>query len=232
MLTMSTHMTAGKIQPKGILGGMEIFKRVPAPAMAELERHAVEKRYNKHDPIFLEGDSAEHVWFVKNGHVKAVNHTTGGRCQTLCMVGSCGMFGTCCSFGAERYLCNSVAETDTTVVAIPMARFMETMAKYPMLGTSLVASLSQRLRRSKETQSFDQEPVETRILHILVNLVEEFGNTIPLTRREIAEMAGTTVETCIRTFSKLEDEGLVSSTRGKITVKDTRVLNERIEGSL
>jgi CRP/FNR family transcriptional regulator len=109
---------------------------------------------------------------------------------------------------------------------------METMAKYPMLGTSLVASLSQRLRRSKETQSFDQEPVETRILHILVNLVEEFGNTIPLTRREIAEMAGTTVETCIRTFSRLEDEGLVSSTRGKITVKDTQVLNDRIEGSL
>jgi CRP/FNR family transcriptional regulator len=73
-------------------------------------------------------------------------------------------------------------------------------------------------------QTFDQESVEKRILHILVNLVAEFGNTIPLTRREIAEMTGTTVETCIRTFSNLEKEGLVSSARGKITVKSVQDL--------
>jgi CRP/FNR family transcriptional regulator len=218
-----------KIQPKGLLDGMEIFKRIPAPAMAELERHAIERHYKKHDPIFLEGDPADFVWFVKSGHIKAVNHTTGGRCQTLCMVGSCGMFGTCCSFGAERYVCNSVAETDASVVAIPTAKFMEAMAKYPMLGTSLVSSLSQRLRRSKETQTFEQEPVEVRILHVLVNLVEEFGNTIPLTRREIAEMVGTTVETSIRTFSKLEEDKLVSTSRGRIVVKDLNALSARME---
>ena len=78
-------------------------------------------------------------------------------------------------------------------------------------------------------QTFDQESVEKRILHILVNLVAEFGNTIPLTRREIAEMTGTTVETCIRTFSNLEKEGLVSSARGKITVKSVRTLIDRQE---
>jgi len=71
--------------------------------------------------------------------------------------------------------------------------------------------------------------VEKRILHVLVNLVSEFGNTIPLTRREIAEMAGTTVETSIRTFSRLEEEGLVSTSRGRIMVKDGQKLRDRIE---
>ena len=42
-------------------------------------------------------------------------------------------------------------------------------------------------------------------------------------------MAGTTVETTIRTFSTLEKEGLVSSVRGKITVKDVRDLMARQE---
>jgi CRP/FNR family transcriptional regulator len=90
--------------------------------------------------------------------------------------------------------------------------------------------LSKRLRQSKDMQTFDQEPVEKRILHVLVNLVAEFGNTIPLTKREVAEMAGTTVETCIRTFSGLEKAGLVSGSRGKILVKSVQDLADRMEG--
>jgi CRP-like cAMP-binding protein len=80
-------------------------------------------------------------------------------------------------------------------------------------------------------QTFEQESVEKRILHVLADMVLEFGNTIPLTRREIAEMAGTTVETSIRTFSKLEGEGLVSTSRGRIFVRDGARLRDRVEGT-
>jgi CRP/FNR family transcriptional regulator len=80
-------------------------------------------------------------------------------------------------------------------------------------------------------QTFDQESVEKRTLHVLLSLVEEFGNTIPLTRKEIAEMVGTTVETSIRTFSRLEEEGLVSTSRGRIVIKDVKELEERMEAA-
>ncbi len=108
-----------------------------------------------------------------------------------------------------------------------MQDFLGLMDKYPEMSKAVVTQLSKRLRQAKDMQVFDQESVEKRILHILVNLVTEFGNTIPLTRREIAEMTGTTVETCIRTFSELEREGLVSSSRGKITVKSVQDLIKR-----
>jgi CRP-like cAMP-binding protein len=42
-------------------------------------------------------------------------------------------------------------------------------------------------------------------------------------------MSGTTVETSIRTFGVLEEDGLVSTSRGKIVVKDVRLLKDRIE---
>jgi CRP/FNR family transcriptional regulator len=122
-----------------------------------------------------------------------------------------------------------VAETETTVVALPMQDFIALLDKFPEVGKAIVFHLSRRLRQAKDMQTFDQESVEKRILHLLVNLVAEFGNTIPLTRREIAEMTGTTVETCIRTFSNLEKEGLVSSARGKITVKSVQDLIDRQE---
>jgi len=40
----------------------------------------------------------------------------------------------------------------------------------------------------------------------------------PLTRQEIAEMVGTTVETCIRTMSKFQKKGMVRSVNGRISI--------------
>jgi len=51
-------------------------------------------------------------------------------------------------------------------------------------------------------------------------LSAKLGLTIPFTRQEIAEMAGTTTETTIRVISRLKDRGVVSSNRGEITIID------------
>jgi len=232
MLTMPrTKINAVLAAPKSFLATIEIFKKVPEEALREIEKRMVEKKYAKQDSILLEGDPAEVVWFVKEGHVKAVSHVASGRCQTLCMVGARKMFGTCCCFAGGKYPCNAVAETEVTVVSIPMIDFSALLARFPQIGAALVAQISTRLRRSKDTQAFDQETVERRILHTLKDLVEEFGTTIPLTRREIAEMVGTTVETSIRTFSHLEQEGLVATGRGKIMVKSVKDLSDRLEAA-
>lgn len=232
MLTMPrTKFNPVTAAPKSFLGTIEIFKDVPEEALREIEKRMVEKKYVKQDSITLEGDPAEVVWFVKEGHVKAVSHVASGRCQTLCMVGARKMFGTCCCFAGGKYPCHCVAETDATVVSLPMTDFSNLLNRYPQIGLALVRQISGRLRRSKDTQAFDQETVEKRILHALRDLVEEFGTTIPLTRREIAEMVGTTVETSIRTFSHLEQEGLVATGRGKIMVKSVKELESRLEAA-
>ncbi len=214
---------------RSFVSSLEVFKKIPSSYLIELEKKMIERKYAKGESLFLEGDPADYVWFVKEGHVKAVIHTANGRDLTLCMVGANSLFGTCCCFGGGEYPCHSVAETETTVVALPMQEFITLLDKFPEVGKAIVYHLSRRLRQAKDMQTFDQESVEKRILHLLVNLVAEFGNTIPLTRREIAEMTGTTVETCIRTFSNLEKEGLVSSARGKITVKSVQDLIDRQE---
>jgi CRP/FNR family transcriptional regulator len=231
MLTMPRTKFNPPAASKSFLGTVEIFKNVPEEALRDVEKRMVEKRYSKQDSILLEGDPAERVWFVKEGHVKAVSHVASGRCQTLCMVGARKMFGTCCCFDGSKYPCHCVAETDVTVISLSLADFSALLTRYPQIGLALVAQISKRLRRAKDTQAFDQETVEKRILHVLAELVEEFGTTIPLTRREIAEMVGTTVETSIRTFSHLEQEGLVVTSRGKITVKSVKELEERLEAA-
>lgn len=211
------------------LGGMEIFRKLPKEALREIEAKMVERKFAKGTTILLEGEPADRVWFVKEGHIKAMTQAANGRTQTLCMVSRNGMFGSCCSLGGGQYPCHVEAETDVTVFSLPLADFTALVVRYPQVSFVLSEQLSRKLRQAKQTQSVDQESVEKRILHSLVDLVREFGNTIPLTRREIAEIAGTTVETAIRTFSKLEADKLVSSTRGRITIKDVALLVERLE---
>jgi CRP-like cAMP-binding protein len=230
MLTINkTRTTPFQAVPKSFLATVDIFKNVPSDAIRGIEGRMTEKKYTKGSSILLEGDPAEYVWFVKEGHVKAVIHAPNGRCQALCMVGAKNMFGTCCSLNGSAHPCNCIAETDVTVLSLPLADFLSLMGRYPQISQVVIMHISKRLRHSKDMQTFEQESVEKRILHVLVNMVEEFGNTIPLTRKEIAEMAGTTVETSIRTFSKLEDAGLVSTVRGKITIKSVKGLNDRLE---
>jgi CRP/FNR family transcriptional regulator len=51
-----------------------------------------------------------------------------------------------------------------------------------------------------------------------------------VTRRQLAEAAGTTVETAIRVLRRLEREGLVRSESGRIEVLDAGAL-QRLAGT-
>ena len=66
------------------------------------------------------------------------------------------------------------------------------------------------------------ERVERRIAHILLKLADRVGRaepegvliTIPLSRQDLADMAGTTLETAIRTISRFHAQGWVATRRG------------------
>jgi len=61
-------------------------------------------------------------------------------------------------------------------------------------------------------------------------LSSKLGSTLPFTREEIADMAGTTTETAIRLMSRLKDGGVIRSGRGKIIILDEARLRLLSEG--
>jgi CRP/FNR family transcriptional regulator len=229
MLTMTkTRPIAFHGTKKSPLSMMSFFKNIPSDAFWEIEHNMVEKKYAKRESIFLENDLAESIWFVKEGHVKEIHHSPEGQSNTICMVGANGMFGVSAFSGGE-YGFHCLAETDATVISFPIQFFQTLIGKYPQMARDILSKISKLLRWSKDMQTFSQESAEKRILHVLVEMVREFGNVIPLTRKEIAEMAGTAVETCIRACIRLEDVGLIRSVHGQITVKNVNDLVDRID---
>jgi CRP/FNR family transcriptional regulator len=62
------------------------------------------------------------------------------------------------------------------------------------------------------------DAVDRRLAQALLTLSKKFGATVPLTKHELAELAGTTVETTIRILSRWKRAGLLGSTRGSTTI--------------
>ncbi|MFC2003888.1 Crp/Fnr family transcriptional regulator, partial [Chloroflexota bacterium] len=74
------------------------------------------------------------------------------------------------------------------------------------------------------------ERVEQRLAQTLLMLSSRLGLTLPFTRQEIADMAGTTTETAIRILSRLKERKIIRSVRGKIIILDEAKLKLLSEG--
>jgi CRP/FNR family transcriptional regulator len=224
-----TKTNAFKEHYKKHLNTLDVFKQVPPEGILELESHMVEKSFLKRESIFLEDDPAEFVWFVRQGHVKEVNHAADGRDIILCVAGAGGIFGAS-AFAGGTYGYHSVAETDASVAAFPVLVFQAMMDRYPGLARAVLGQTSRLLRHSIVMRAYAHETAERRLIHVLVDMVDQYGRNLPLTRLEIASMAGTAVETCIRIFTRLEKAGLIASGHGNLEVRNLDGLKRRFMG--
>ena len=103
------------------------------------------------------------------------------------------------------------------------------MDRFPNFMYCMAMNIGDRIKGSHETlKSIALEKVESRIASLLIKLCDKAGEKVPegvainmkLTKQDIAEMVGTTVETSIRTMSKFSKSGLVASKTGRIIVRD------------
>jgi len=177
--------------------------------MAEL---SFEKDFKKGETVFLEGTASHTVWIVREGRVHMEKFHPGGKVSTTCVMAGGEVF--CCLPALDRkaYPATAIAKTESKVLGIPSQLFSELMAKYPAFSQRALCLFCDRLRHVEEMGScHTYESAERRVVDVLLMLEKKFGPEIPLTREEIAELAGVTVETAIRMTSLLKKKKLISS---------------------
>jgi CRP/FNR family transcriptional regulator len=122
---------------------------------------------------------------------------------------------------------------DTEVLKISRKNLMNLMDRFPALMYCMATNIGDRIKGSHETlKSIALEKVESRIASLLIKLADKAGEktsegleiNMKLTKQDVAEMVGTTVETSIRTMSKLSKQGVISSKGGKIIIRDLEKL--------
>ena len=207
------------------------FKVLPAGELDALASHLQMKTYQKSESIYIEGDPADSVWVVSSGRVQIFKYSSEGRPLAIESIGPGELFGTLCRLGGDgqQYPCTAIASVDTEVIRIADREFRTMYNRYPAIVMGVCSLCSQRLQAVQNLSCSSQEPVEKRLAMLLIKLHAKHGNTLPFTKRELAEQAGSTVETTIRVMSRFQKKGWLTSERGKLQLKSLASLQKLID---
>jgi CRP-like cAMP-binding protein len=205
-----------------------VFSSLKEKELKAVSAFFEKKSYKKNDKIFHEGDTSEWFYLVGEGEVKILKHTITGKDIILEVMAPGDIFGGVAVLDNSPFPANAQAMDAVTVIRISRWNLLKIMEEYPILKLEVVKYFSGKLRDAHEMlKDLATERVEKRIAALLIRLAEKAGVSekgykkinFPITRQELAEMAGTTVETCIRTTSKFQKLGLIKSSNNRIMIK-------------
>ena len=208
-----------------------IFSKLSDVELAELAGLTVERSFAGGEFIFWEGDNPDWFYIVAEGQVKALKHSSSGKEFIIAFFSPGEIFGEVAVFENKPYPASAQAVTETRVLGIRREEFLSFLAAHPKVALRIINILGGRLREAQSRlRDFAGERVEQRLARTLLMLSFKLGPTLPFTRQEIADMAGTTTETAIRFMSRLKDGGIIRSVRGKTIILDETKLKLLSEG--
>ncbi|MEC3914772.1 Crp/Fnr family transcriptional regulator [Nocardia sp. CDC160] len=193
----------------------------------EVIASCVLRRFKRREILCHEGDPGDTLHLVRSGLLLIRVTTPLGSTATLTMIGPGDSFGELAvlSPDARRTATVEAAENAETL-SITRDRLQALRAANPGIDQMLTATLVEQIRRLSATVlEALYLPVEARVVRRLANLARIYGGPAPiaeirLTQDDLASMAGTTRVTANRVLRDLEDRGIVSLGRGRITVTD------------
>ena len=217
-------------RPDEILRRSVIFGRLTPEDRQRLGAVALARDFDKGAALFSEGDSSDFLYTVVTGRVKVFKVTARGTDVILEIFGPGDPVGAVAVYESRPYPASAVALEPTTCVLVPRQAFFSLLETYPTMVRGLLVGLTHRLAElTTRLTELSGGRVEERLARFFLKLADSMGQPGPdgthiplaLSRQELADMIGTTIETSIRIMSRWGKQGIVR------TEKDGFVLIDR-----
>jgi len=173
------------------------------------------RAFEAKEHIYREGDPATHVYRVEAGHVCIYRMLTDGRRQVVDFAYPGDFIG----LGAMgEHAAGAQATTRTSVRCLPISVLRDIVRSDARVGLKLYEAVSQELLAARELLfTVSQRTATERLAGFLLALsrrnARRDGNVaeivLPMTRVDIADLLGLTIETVSRTFTKFRNDGLI-----------------------
>lgn len=193
----------------------------------EVRRARSEVKFKAGQTIFYEGNAPIGLYVIQTGLVKLQSTSVDGDTNTLRLLNTGQALGYRSLFADETYRASAICVEDTTLCFIPKNILSDIVKNYPQVAINLLQQLAKDLRTAEDkwvTQVNKGAP--ERVAEAILFLDEHFHDQ-PWTRREIAQWAGTTPETVMRSLSQFEKDGLISSEGRAYKILDRDKLLEK-----
>ncbi len=229
-------MPEGKIPgAEEALARSQPFSALPPEERRRLLPYSRLTRYEKGDMIFREGDPSERFHTIVSGRVKISKYAPFGKELILEIFGPGDPFGAVAAYEGRPFPASAMALETTDVLSILRTDFFALIARHPEIARGLLLGLTRRLiELTQKLAQLSSGGVEYRVAALFLRLAEKLGEkkgsqvVIPLalSRQDIADMVGTTIETAIRIMSRWSRDGLVRTERASFVIENMAALEK------
>ena len=218
-----------------LLEEVPFFRELSEADLSSVKERLAEKTFAKGEALFTEGNACEGTLFVKSGWIKMYRTSPAGTAQ---IVEALGPGETCtCNPGALNWTCalTGQALTPCTVWFLAKEDYVRLIHSNPRLSHLLNRLFAERLQRAGALiAELSSQDSRKRLTRLLLDLLAKSGRKdskkavlpVPLTRKELAQMIGTSRETVVRQLYELRRRKLIDIQPRKIVILDRERLKE------
>ena len=187
--------------------------------------------FPRNSEIFGENEPADYVYRVISGSVRTYKILSDGRRQVGGFYLPGDIFGL--EF-AEEHTFSAEAITDAKVVVVKRNAITALAGRDPAIGRELFDLTGRELRRVQDRVLLLVKSAQERVASFLLEMAERVsaGNTIelPMSRQDIADYLGLTIETVSRTLTGLESATTIEVPTSRRIVLRNRSALSRLNG--
>lgn len=213
-----------------------ILRDLPERELANAPVVRVEKKADER--FFDQGDPGDAVYGIVTGRVRIVKQAPGGRELALDVFGPGELISAVAVLRGIPMPASAIALEPTLCLRIDGPWFQRCMRANPGLAAILLDLMMNRLVDAGNARlGLATAPVEARLAAVILRMAEKFGVdrggeiwvNRSFTRQNLADLAGTTVETTIRVMSRWTKEGWIDSHAARILIRAPHELQRLAE---
>lgn len=218
-----------------LLRRLPFFRRVSPALRARVAEVARLKSYDRGELIFAEGDPSDVFIIIVSGRVKVFKSTPAGKEIILEIFGAGDPLGAVAVYEGAPFMASAFTLEPTEVVSIEQGAFFRLLEAEPAFVRGLLSGLTLRLAElTRRLAELTGARVETRFARLFLKLCDQIGKpdrggifvAMPLSRQELADLTGTTIETTIRIMSRWQKDDVLHTEKDGFVVIDRPTLED------
>ncbi len=215
--------------------GKSVFCNLNETELSKMDESRKSRKYEKGQSLFYEGDHPHGIYCISRGKIKLSKLGSDGKKQITHLSREGDIIGYRALICGDMFSATAEAIEDLTVCYIPESRFFELLKNSSEFSFEILKLLAADLKLAEQKMAdMVMKTVRERMIGALLLLrdifgFEDDGHTLNIifSREEIANLAGTSTESAIRTLSEFKQEKLIDFNGKKIKLISLQTFAEQ-----
>ena len=223
-----------RVERRRLLANVSLFSQLDDEKLDQLLKRTSTRHLDKGEVLFRKGEEGRHLYGVVEGRLKISSSGADGKDVVFGLSDPGDVIGEIALLDREPRSATVEALQATELLTLDRRDFFEFLERHPRVAIRLAEILAWRLRRlSETTEDSVLLGLPARLAKKLVALARNYGEPGPggtrialkLPQQVLGEMVGTSRESINKQLRAWTADGLLTSERGYITLRDVDELD-------